>query len=307
MIRLRPTSAAMASPRTRSARISCISPAPSACAVKATVLVRRKENSQNMQSKTTDAIATPPSSVASPSRPMRSLGTTPISGVVRLATIAGPAMAKTRALVTFELKGGGLQFLLCEHDLRANAWRLSQRKPVPPFPDHALSPARGAEQPHQQPQRNDDHGAEQEVAPQPVDRVEAEIPDTLKQQFDAAQDIPGIETDRGQHDPDQDREQDQPERHGQRRAAQKAMQRIVRRRHGSRLVVRHRHCLSPRLSWTILKHDRRGWEPVLPPFRLRFVNPSRILRAPKVQDLSIAAPMSRADPLRAAACPSAAG
>jgi hypothetical protein len=34
------------------------------------------------------------------------VATTPIKGVVRFATIAGPAMAKTRALVTFELKGG---------------------------------------------------------------------------------------------------------------------------------------------------------------------------------------------------------
>ena len=40
-----------------------------------------------------------------------------------------------------------------------------------------LSPARRAEQPRQQPDRDHDHGAEQEVAPQPVDGVEAEIPD----------------------------------------------------------------------------------------------------------------------------------
>jgi hypothetical protein len=72
--------------------------------VKATVLVRRKENSQNRQSKTTDVIATPPSSVASPSRPIAIVETTPINGVVRFATIAGPAIAKTRALVTLEFK-----------------------------------------------------------------------------------------------------------------------------------------------------------------------------------------------------------
>ena len=62
--------------------------------------MRRKANSQNRQSKITDAIATPPSSVASPSRPIAVVETMPISGVVRFAIIAGPAMAKTCAVVT---------------------------------------------------------------------------------------------------------------------------------------------------------------------------------------------------------------
>ena len=95
-----PISAATMKPRSRIARNSCTSPAPSACAVKATVLMRRKANSQNRQSNITDAIATPPSSVASPSRPIAVVETMPISGVVRFATIAGPAMAKTCAVVT---------------------------------------------------------------------------------------------------------------------------------------------------------------------------------------------------------------
>jgi len=47
-------------------------------------------------------MATPPSRVASPSRPIAIVETMPISGVVRFATIAGPAMAKTCALVTLE-------------------------------------------------------------------------------------------------------------------------------------------------------------------------------------------------------------
>ena len=66
----------------------------------ATVLMRRKANNQNRQSKITEAIATPPSSVASPSRPIAVVETIPISGVVRLATIAGPAIAKTWAELT---------------------------------------------------------------------------------------------------------------------------------------------------------------------------------------------------------------
>ena len=49
-----------------------------------------------------DAMATPPSSVASPSRPIAIVETMPISGVVRFATIAGPAMAKTCAVVTLD-------------------------------------------------------------------------------------------------------------------------------------------------------------------------------------------------------------
>jgi len=64
--------------------------------------MRRKPNSQNRQSKITDAIATPPSSVASPSLPIAIVETMPISGVVRFATIAGPAMANTCAVVTLD-------------------------------------------------------------------------------------------------------------------------------------------------------------------------------------------------------------
>ena len=63
--------------------------------MKATVLIRRNANSQNMQSNSTEAIATPPSKVASPSRPIAVVETMPIRGVVRFAIIAGPAMAKT--------------------------------------------------------------------------------------------------------------------------------------------------------------------------------------------------------------------
>ena len=64
--------------------------------------MRRKPNNQNRQSKITDAMATPPSSVASPSRPIAIVETMPISGVVRFAIIAGPAMAKTCAVVTLD-------------------------------------------------------------------------------------------------------------------------------------------------------------------------------------------------------------
>src|SRR5712692_3337551 len=104
--------------------------------------MRRNPNSQNRQSKITDAMATPPSSAASPSRPIAVVETMPIKGVVRFATIAGPAMAKTCAVVT--LVGGTNNQQACAGELSA---------------------ARGAEQPRQEPDRQHDHGAEQEIAP----------------------------------------------------------------------------------------------------------------------------------------------
>src|SRR4051794_5924853 len=163
--------------------------------------MRRKANSQNRQSKITDAIATPPSNAASPSRPIAVVETIPISGVVRLAIIAGPAMANIRAVVTFA-RGADNGVA-------------------------ALAPARGAEQPRQQPDRDHDHGTEQEVAPQPIDGVKAEIPQPLEQHPDAVQDVPGIESDGGEHHADQDRQQDQPERDRQRRTAEKAVKAII--------------------------------------------------------------------------------
>ena len=65
--------------------------------------MRKKANSQNMQSKTRAAIATPPSTAESPSRPIAAVATTPSKGVVTLASIAGPAMVKTCRLVTVKV------------------------------------------------------------------------------------------------------------------------------------------------------------------------------------------------------------
>src|SRR3984893_15751645 len=69
--------------------------------------MRRKPNSQNRQSNITDAMATPPSSVASRSRPIAIVEMMPISGVVRFAIIAGPAMAKTCEVVTLAERWSG--------------------------------------------------------------------------------------------------------------------------------------------------------------------------------------------------------
>src|ERR1700730_2777091 len=102
-----------------------------------------------------------------------------------------------------------------------------------------LSPARRAEHARQQPDRNHDHGAEQEVAPHPVDGIEAEIPEPLKQQPDAREDIPGIEADCGEHHADQNGQQDQPDPPRQRRAAEKAVEAVIGCRQLS-CVVGHR-------------------------------------------------------------------
>ena len=92
--------AATSSARNSVARSSATSPAPSACAVSATVPMRRNANSQNRQSNTTDDIATAPSRCASPSRPITPVATTPSSGVVALDKVIGMAIASTRACVT---------------------------------------------------------------------------------------------------------------------------------------------------------------------------------------------------------------
>ena len=92
-------------PRTRMTRNSVVSPAPIDCAAKAVVLMRTKANSQNRQSKMTEAIATPPSMAGSPRRPIAVVETMPINGVVRFAIIAGPAMANTCRVVTLVGKG----------------------------------------------------------------------------------------------------------------------------------------------------------------------------------------------------------
>src|SRR5258707_5246919 len=175
-----PMTAATMKPRTRIARNSVVSPAPSDCAVKATVLMRRKANSQNMQSNRTDAIATPPSRVASPSRPIGVVETMPISGVVRFAIIAGPAMAKTCLVVTFETGLGACMdyspTTTPAPNVAADRSQLFRRQPC----KESLAAAWRTEQARQQPDPDHDHGAEQEIAPQPVDRVEAEVPEPLK-------------------------------------------------------------------------------------------------------------------------------
>src|SRR6266540_3098662 len=82
-------------------------------------------------------------------------------------------------------------------------------------------------QPDDQPDRDDDDRAEQEVAPDPPDRVETHVPDADYEPLDARNDVPRVESEHGQDDADQDRQQDQPHQHHERRAAEKAGHDIV--------------------------------------------------------------------------------
>src|SRR3954470_7406874 len=103
------------------------------------------------------------------------------------------------------------------------------RKSVKRFSDKTMLrtndlPARRAENAHQQPDRDHDDSAEQEVAPQPVHGIEAEIPQPLEQETNAVENTPGSKADRRKQAADEDREQHQAKRDRQRRAAEKAVQ-----------------------------------------------------------------------------------
>src|SRR5436309_4070710 len=149
-----------------------------------------------MLSNTIAASATPPMRWASPSRPMAAVATSPSSGVVRLASIAGPAIENTQAWVT----------------RKEELDSASTRRP---------------HQAHDQPDRHHQHGAEEEVAPQPLEGFEAHVPDGLKQLPDAADDVERIEPKHLENETDQDRQERQPEYDGQRPPAEEAGQRAL--------------------------------------------------------------------------------
>src|SRR5262249_53481016 len=75
---------------------------------------------------------------------------------------------------------------------------------------------------HDQPDRHDHDGAEQEVAPDPAQDIEAHLPDTLDEAAKAGQDVPRIEAQRREHDADQDRQENEAEQSRHRRAAEEA-------------------------------------------------------------------------------------
>src|SRR5262249_33107280 len=80
--------------------------------------------------------------------------------------------------------------------------------------------------PHDQPDRDHDHSAEQEVLPHPAYRIEAHVPDHANEPLEAEQDVPWIEAERSQDHADHDRQEDQPHRHRNRRTAEKTTHEI---------------------------------------------------------------------------------
>src|ERR1700722_4734818 len=108
------------------------------------------------------------------------------------------------------------------------------------FRDRASGAAGGAaREPHQEPDRHHQHGAEEEIAPDPAHRVEPHVPDMADQLFDAVHDVHGIEADRREHDADEDREQDQAREHRERRPPQEPADRTV--RHEVLQLIPRRH------------------------------------------------------------------
>jgi YHYH protein len=86
---------------------------------------------------------------------------------------------------------------------------------------------RSIDEPRDDPDRDYDYGAEQEVTPQPLHGVPAHVPDGANQPFNAVHDVEWVESERGQHDADQDRHQNQTAEHGERRAAENPRHSIV--------------------------------------------------------------------------------
>src|SRR6266568_4653751 len=147
-----------------------------------------------MPSNTMAASATPPMRWASPSRPTAAVATSPSKGVVRLASIAGPAIENTRAWVI----------------RKAEVASASTRRP---------------HQAHDQPDRHDQHGAKQEIAPQSLEGLVAHVPDRLEQLADAADDVERIEAQHPENEPYQHRQQGEPEEDDKRAPTEKAVQR----------------------------------------------------------------------------------
>src|SRR4029079_16194557 len=87
------------------------------------------------------------------------------------------------------------------------------------WPGAAFSSARRVDHPHDEPDRDDDHRTQQEVAPQLADRVEAHVPDRSDQPLDAVYDVERIEAERRKDHAHQNRYQNQAYQHSQRRAA----------------------------------------------------------------------------------------
>jgi hypothetical protein len=73
------------------------------------------------------------------------------------------------------------------------------------------------------PDRQNDHGPEQEILPEPAHGIEAHIPQVPDQPAHRIDDVPRIEPDGGEDHADQDRHQDQPPDDRERRPTEEAL------------------------------------------------------------------------------------
>ena len=88
-----------------------------------------------------------------------------------------------------------------------------------------LASTRRPHQAHDQPDRHDQHGAKQEIAPQSLEGLVAHVPDRLEQLADAADDVERIEAQHPKNEPYQHRQQGEPEEDDKRAPTEKAVQR----------------------------------------------------------------------------------
>ena len=163
-------------------------------------------------------------------------------------------IASIRSDLSNELRRGGHATLdaagrrRCRRDNRARVAELSpagrsnaaEKKEPGVRSDSVLAGPGRAHQPHDQPDRHDHGGAEQQIAPQPAHRVEAHVPDAPHQRAQALDDIPRVEAEDLQDHADQDRQQDEPKDHRERRPAEEAGDVAV----GPRSLRRQAHGIS---------------------------------------------------------------
>src|SRR5208337_3992497 len=193
----------MKSARYMLAATSASSPAPTACAVRPVVPIRKKPKAQNSIAKMVEPRATPPMSAGSLSWPMTAVSAIPTSGTVAFDRIIGIAMARTSRLRSRFDCG------LCSHkgaDLRACGLLFpvsTRRRGL-----GSLRPAIGAkkaEEAHQEPKRKNNKGTENDVLARSPYRVEAERRDPISEPDDGVIEIVGIEAEERKNDPDNQR------------------------------------------------------------------------------------------------------
>src|SRR5262245_26269572 len=89
--------------------------------------------------------------------------------------------------------------------------------------DETSASTRRPDEPHDQPDRHDQHGAQHKIAPQSLKGLVAHVPDRLEQLADAANDVERIKAEHSENEPNQHRKQREPEEDDNRAPAKKAV------------------------------------------------------------------------------------